>query len=267
MDKLNQILEAKRVEVAGAKRLLSVFELEKSPHFNRPVQSFSASLRRGGPAIIAEMKRRSPSKGDINKEADVSLVVPGYAAAGAAAVSVLTDRDFFGGGAHDLLQARALVDIPLLRKEFIVDQYQIIEARALGADAILLIAAALNPTVVKSFTGFAHSLGMEVLLEVHDMDELRESLDSGADAIGVNNRNLKTFRVDLDTSRQLIDFIPDSVPAVAESGIEDPAVVRELYGLGYSGFLIGQRFMQTSDPGAACAGFISSLTDLVQNRG
>lgn len=261
MDKLNQILEAKRAEVAGAKRLLSVFELEKSPHFNRPVHSFSAALKQGKPGIIAEMKRRSPSKGDINKEADVAQVVPGYASAGAAAVSVLTDRDFFGGGAHDLLQARSLVDIPLLRKEFIVDQYQIIEARALGADAILLIAAALNPTMVKSFVGFAHSLGLEVLLEVHDMDELRESVDSGADAIGVNNRNLKTFQVDLNTSRRLIDYIPETIPAVAESGIEDPAVVRELFDIGYAGFLIGQRFMQTSDPGKACAEFIKQLNE------
>lgn len=266
MDKLDQILEVKRAEVAGSKRLLSVFELEKSPHFSRPVHSLSDALKPGSPSIIAEMKRRSPSKGDINKEADVTKVVPGYAAAGAAAVSVLTDRDFFGGGAHDLLQARSLVEIPLLRKEFIIDQYQIIEARALGADAILLIAAALNPTVVKSFIGFAHSLGLEVLLEVHDMDELRESLDSGADAIGVNNRNLKTFKVDLDTSRRLIDFIPETIPAVAESGIEDPEVVRELAALGYSGFLIGQRFMQTSDPGKACADFVAQVRDQKFNR-
>jgi len=267
MNTLDRIVAFKSVEVDRAKRLLSHFELEKSEYFNRTCHSLSAALRSAGMGIIAEHKRRSPSKGAIHADADVAQIVPGYAAAGVAGISVLTDQEFFGGAANDLLKSRSLVGIPLLRKEFIIDQYQIVEAKALGADAILLIAAIHNPTILKALTGFAHNLGLEVLLEVHDMEELHASVDSGADMIGVNNRNLKTFEVDLNTSRKLIDFIPSSIPAVAESGIEDTAVVRELHGLGFSGFLIGQRFMEDNDPGRACMDFMNELkTPLSSSR-
>lgn len=259
MNQLEKIVEVKYAEVASAKQLLSSKNLEKMANFSRPTISLSHSVRTAGMGVIAEMKRRSPSRGAINQQAKVEHVVPGYAHAGAAGISVLTDREFFGGGPEDLIAARSCVTIPILRKEFIIDQYQIIEARALGADAILLIAAILNPAVLKLFIGFAHSLNLEVLLEVHDKEELLVAIDCGADLIGVNNRNLKTFEVSLDTSRRLIDFIPASVPAVAESGIEDPLVVKELHALGYSGFLIGQRFMQTDDPGRSCGDFIRAL--------
>lgn len=266
MDKLQQIVGVKRGEVEQARGLVSIDELQRAAHFGRSPRSLSASLRSAAPGVIAEMKRRSPSKGDINKDARVGEVVAGYARAGAAGISVLTDRQFFGGSQEDLLTARKLVETPLLRKEFIVDTYQIIESKALGADAILLIAAVLDPDQVRSFTGLAHSIGLEVLLEVHDLEELQATLGSGADMIGVNNRNLKTFQVDLDTSRQLIRHIPKGVQAVAESGIEDPAVVLDLQAAGYSGFLIGQRFMETADPGESCAAFISRIRHSTPNH-
>lgn len=260
MDILERINQSKQVEVSAARLRRPTEELERSVHFKRTVHSLSGAIRSSGHyGIIAEFKRRSPSKGDINYGAKVDVIVPGYAAAGAAAISVLTDHGYFGGSSADLLKARQLVDVPLLRKDFIVDEYQILEARALGADAILLIAASLKAEQLKQFTTIAHTLGLEVLLEVHDLRELEDGLEAGADLIGVNNRNLKTFHTDLNTSRLLIRHIPSSVVAIAESGIESPEVLAELRHLGYRGFLIGQQFMQQPDPPRACQELIKSV--------
>ncbi|MFM7193987.1 MAG: indole-3-glycerol phosphate synthase TrpC [Bacteroidota bacterium] len=260
MDILQRINQAKREEVATSRVSRPPEELERSVHFNRSIRSLSNSILSSEQfGIIAEFKRRSPSKGDIRAGAVVDEIVPGYAAVGAAAISVLTDQSYFGGSSADLLQARRLVDVPLLRKDFIVDEYQILEARALGADAILLIAASLTPEQLKRFTTYAHALGLEVLLEVHDLQELEVGLEAGADLIGVNNRNLKTFHTDLNTSRLLIRHIPASVVAIAESGIESPEVIAEFRNLGYRGFLIGQHFMQQPDPPTACQELIKSV--------
>lgn len=260
MDVLNRINDTKRTIVADAKLERPVSVLERSIHFDRPVFSLSAAVRTSADhGIIAEFKRRSPSKGDIRANAKVSDIIPGYVSAGAAAISVLTDRQFFGGSNEDLEQARGLVQVPLLRKDFIIDEYQIFEARAIGADAILLIAASLRQEELKAFTACAHAIGLEVLLEVHDREELEIGLEAGADLIGVNNRDLRTFRTDLGTSRALIRHIPAGIAAIAESGIRSPEAISELSSIGYSGFLIGQHFMEQADPAEACQKLINSI--------
>ena len=260
MDILERINESKRAIVAEARLARPIDMLERSIHFNRPVKSLSMAVRTSADhGIIAEFKRRSPSKGDIRASARVADIIPGYVSAGAAAISVLTDGHFFGGSNEDLQQARALVQAPLLRKDFIIDEYQIFEARAIGADAILLIAASLGQQELKRFTATAHGIGLEVLLEVHDLIELEIGLEAGADLIGVNNRDLRTFRTDLDTSRTLIRHIPSTITAISESGIETPEAIAELAAAGYSGFLIGQHFMEQADPAAACDRLIHSI--------
>jgi indole-3-glycerol phosphate synthase len=197
----------------------------------------------------------------INQVSPVAEVVRGYESAGASGVSVLTDTKYFGGALDDLLQARAELSIPLLRKEFMIDPYQVVEAKAYGADAILLIAAVLVPEAVTQLAKQARDLGMQVLLEVHDLEELQRSDLSHVDMIGVNNRNLKTFEVSLDTSRKLSEFIPDDKLSVSESGISDPKAIRELKNYGFRGFLIGENFMKTDRPGSAAKEFINELGD------
>jgi indole-3-glycerol phosphate synthase len=209
--------------------------------------------------IIAEIKRKSPSKGVINPYVSVERTSIGYMQAGASALSVLTDKQFFGGSNEDLTLARKYNFCPILRKDFTIDEYQIVEAKSIGADAILLIAAALNAATLKSLASFAHSFGLEVLLEVHNEEELRENLDAGADLIGVNNRNLKTFELSIEVSKKLASLIPSSIVKVSESGIESVQVILELKKFGYQGFLMGQNFMQHSRPEVACKEFIDDL--------
>src|SRR5690606_7614680 len=201
--------------------------------------------------IIAEYKRASPSKGIINDRFTVAEVVSGYQEAGVSAVSVLTDRDFFKGSLDDLEAARAALQLPVLRKDFVIDAYQISEAKAHGADIILLIAAILTPAQVKALSEHARRLGMSVLLEVHNREELERSIVDTVDAIGVNNRNLHDFSVSLDHSLSLVEHIPDSFIKVSESGISDPATIRMLREAGFNAFLIGGDFMKTTDPAAA----------------
>ncbi|HNT51087.1 MAG TPA: indole-3-glycerol phosphate synthase TrpC, partial [Cyclobacteriaceae bacterium] len=186
--------------------------------------------------------------------------------AGASALSVLTDTKYFGGSSDDLIKARKVNSCPILRKDFTVDEYQIIEAKSIGADAILLIAAALNPVRLKQLTATAHSLNLEVLLEVHNREELDANLDAGADLIGINNRNLKTFVTDVNLSAQLASFIPNSFVKVSESGIENPETIIALKQHGYQGFLMGQSFMQHSNPELACREFITELKRLESKR-
>lgn len=259
---LDKIIAEKRREVARRAAEAPAIAWQELPGFTRPVLSARVALTAAGSSgIIAEFKRRSPSKGPINGAAAAGATTAGYAAAGAAVLSVLTDEPFFGGTPDDLRAARAACPAtPILRKDFIISEYQITEARALGADLILLIAACLTPAEVRQLSQFAHSLGLEVLLEVHDEAELRAHLTDTVDLVGVNNRNLATFATDVDTSARLAALIPDTFVKVAESGLQHAATIRELRRAGYRGFLIGEMFMKTPDPAAALAGLIAELS-------
>jgi indole-3-glycerol phosphate synthase len=262
MNILEQIIASKRVEVARRKREKPVHLLEMSPFFNRNTLSLAQSLR--DPAktgIITEFKRKSPSKGIINGNADVSDVTGKYTAYGASGLSVLTDSDYFGGSEADLQQAR-LNNIPILRKDFMVDEYQVLEARAMGADVILLIAACLTPSEVLALASFARNLQLEVLLELHAEDEL-DHINSYTELVGINNRNLKTFEVDMDKSISMAEKIGKSALRIAESGIREPEDVVRFRSIGFEGFLIGERFMKENDPGLA----FKSFADQIKRRG
>lgn len=260
MNILDKIVLRKREEVEQAKKLVSLKELENGMYFNRTpysLKEFMLAADRTG--IIAEFKRRSPSKGIINDHSTVVEVTNGYAAAGASAISVLTDIDFFGGHPNDLLEARAANTVPLLRKDFMIDEYQIVEAKGLGADIILLIAAILTPAQIDTFAKLAKSLGLNVLLEVHNLEELQRSINPNVDAIGVNNRNLTDFSVNIQTSFDLAKEIPEEFLKVSESAISDPKVINQLKAAGFNGFLIGENFMKTADPAAAIRVFTEEM--------
>ena len=257
MNILERIVGDKRVEVDLKKSVLPLDYLRNSPMIEREVFSLRESLlERSG--IIAEFKRRSPSKQVINQKSGVAEVVSGYQGAGASGISVLTDTKYFGGSLDDLLQARAAVEIPVLRKDFMIDPYQLFEAKAFGADVILLIAAVLKPEKLKMLSQVAHDLGLEVLMEVHGEEELIRNDLTHIDLVGVNNRNLKTFEVSLETSKKLSGIIHGEKLAVSESGISDPGAIKELRDYGFKGFLIGENFMKTENPGAAAEEFIKS---------
>lgn len=258
---LDRIIAQKRVEVAQHRALVSERVLENYPLFSRVVNSTAASIRGvDSTGIIAEFKRKSPSKGLINGTADVTETTRGYVRAGAACLSVLTDEPFFGGTPADLQVARqANPNTPVLRKDFVIDAYQLLEAKAWGADLILLIAACLSPEEVVNLSEFAHELGLEVLLEVHDADELIRSLCDSIDLVGVNNRNLKTFETSVDTSIQLVNQIPASFVRVTESGLHDAATIVRLREAGYDAFLIGEAFMKTTAPDLALAALVGQL--------
>ncbi|PKB43426.1 indole-3-glycerol phosphate synthase [Cellulophaga sp. RHA19] len=259
MDILEKIVRDKRKEVDLRKSLIPVSQLEASVLFNRTTNSLATALKNSNSGIIAEHKRRSPSKAVINNSLSVQDVATGYQNAGVCGMSVLTDGKYFGGSLDDLLTARAAVQMPLLRKEFIIDEYQILEAKAYGADVILLIAAILTRDEIKQFSEFAKSLNLDVLLEVHNEEELHKSIMPSLDMLGVNNRNLKTFTVSLDTSKSLSKLIPNDFVKVSESGISNIEAIKELQPYGYKGFLIGENFMKTDNPGDSATNFIKSL--------
>ncbi len=265
---LDTILATTRATVARATQCEPAAELERRAAAHQP-RGWAAALRRKaktGAAIIAEIKKASPSKGLIRAEFDVAWLASRYAAGGAAALSVLTDEPYFQGALRNLEIASETVDLPCLRKDFTVDEYQIVEARAHRADAILLIAAALGDAEMKRFTAAAHDLSLDVLVEVHTAGELDRVLDAlggtGADAIGVNNRDLKTFDVRLETSLELIGRIPRNVVRVTESGIGTPEHIAQLRAAGFDAFLIGESLMRQPDPGAALAGLIANPVGL-----
>lgn len=263
MNILDEIIQHKRVEVAQRKRLYPVKSLEQSVYFQSPVLSLKEHVQRKDKSgIIAEIKRRSPSKGDINPHVSVEQTSVGYIQAGASALSVLTDKEFFGGSNEDLTLARKLNQCPILRKDFVVDEYQIVEAKSIGADAILLIAAALTAKEIFTLALFARSLQLEILLEVHNEKELQDNLDAPVNLMGVNNRDLKTFIMDVGISKRLSELIPDHFVKVSESGIEKTATIIELKQYGYQGFLMGQNFMQHPHPEIACQKFIDELYQL-----
>jgi indole-3-glycerol phosphate synthase len=258
MNILDKIVFDKRQEVALKKEMVPIKQLEASAGFSRQCYSLSENLRTSRSGIIAEHKRRSPSKSVINQDLNVWEVADGYHNAGACGMSVLTDSKYFGGSLDDLVLARS-VPIPLLRKEFIIDEFQVLEAKAQGADVILLIAAILDHNEIKNLSELAKSLDLEVLLEVHNKEELEKSIMPSLDMLGVNNRNLKTFEVQLETSRSLSLEIPDDFVKVSESGISSIEAIQDLKNYGYQGFLIGENFMKTDDPGASARHFIKSL--------
>lgn len=257
---LDEIIAFKRTEVEERKGLYPTKLLEKSIYFPTDCVSLSKYITREDlSGIIAEIKRKSPSKGVINDYVSVERTSIGYMQAGASGLSILTDGHFFGGKSDDLTTARKFNFCPILRKEFIIDEYQIIEAKSIGADAILLIAAVLKPYEISALAGFAKSLGLEVLLEVHSADELEKSTVDELDIIGVNNRNLKTFEVSTQTSLDLLDLIPDQFVKISESGISSPETLLELKKAGFQGFLMGENFMRHSRPERACKEFIDKL--------
>jgi indole-3-glycerol phosphate synthase len=261
MGVLNEILKNTRAAIERRKKAMPLPALKNLPFFGRSCCSLRQTLlAHQGRAVIAEFKRRSPSNLHIHPDAAVARIVAGYAQAGAVAVSVLTDEAHFGGSLDDLLTARQHLNIPLLRKDFIVDAYQLWEAKAYGADVVLLIAAALSVNEAESFTQLAHSLGMEVLLEIHNLEELNQYQHIPADVVGVNNRNLQTLQTSIDTSVALARVFGNQVVRIAESGIREPDTAQKLAGCGYSGFLIGEYFMMQPDPAQACEDFIKQLT-------
>ena len=256
---LDQIIADKKTEIEIKKTIIPISQLEQSVLFDRPQNSLKERLCKSQSGVIAEHKRRSPSKAVINQSLNVQDVAKGYEQAGVCGMSVLTDTRYFGGNLDDLLLARASCEIPLLRKDFIIDTYQILEAKAYGADVILLIAAVLTQQQIKDLSLRAKELNLEVLLEVHNEAELYKALMPSLDMIGVNNRNLKTFKVDLKNSQNLSNIIPDDFVKVSESGISSVEAINDLKHYGYQGFLIGENFMKSENPGQSAKDFIEIL--------
>ena len=256
---LDKITAYKLKEVEAKKEAIPTRLFEKFPLFAKETKSLAEALKISTTGIIAEHKRRSPSKSIINDLVLMHEVALGYQEGGATGISVLTDSNFFGGCLDDLLLAEKTVHIPILRKEFIIDPYQIYESKAYGADAILLIAACLSAEELKQFSHLAKSLKMDVLLEVHDFEDLEKSLLPNVDMIGVNNRNLKNFKVNIDISKKLSAEIPKEFVKISESGISEIETIKELRTLGYEGFLIGESFMKTENPGETAKAFIKTL--------
>lgn len=256
---LEQIIADKIKEIDLKKSIIPIHQLEQSVLFERSKNSLRNRLVHSKSGIIAEHKRRSPSKSIINQNLNVKDVAKGYETAGVCGMSVLTETKYFGGNLDDLLLARASCQLPLLRKDFIIDSYQIFEAKACGADVILLIAAILTPQQIKDFSILAKTLNLEVLLEIHNEEELRKSIMPSLDMIGINNRNLKTFEVDLKHSKDLSALIPGDFVKISESGISSTEAIKLLRPYGFQGFLIGENFMKTNNPGHSAADFIKTL--------
>lgn len=257
-DILSEIIANKRFEVDFQKRSISFEQLQESVDLSSPTRSMRESLIKSDSGIIAEFKRRSPSKGWINEYAQPEDIIPGYEKAGASALSILTDEKFFGGTMRDVRTARPLTNLPILRKEFIIDPYQVYQARIIGADAILLIAAALEVNQCSDLTQQAHELGLEVLLEIHSEDEL-VYINNDIDMVGINNRNLGSFHTDIANSFRLAELLPNNKALISESGISDTDTVRRLQMAGFKGFLMGETFMKTSNPANALREFITAL--------
>jgi indole-3-glycerol phosphate synthase len=258
MNILDTIIAAKQHEVASRKKAISILQLEQQPHFLQPLPSLRQSLLHPSTnGIIAEFKRKSPSKGNIHLDADVVSVTQAYASAGASGISVLTDEKFFGGSWADL-EAAIQWGVPVLRKDFIIDEYQLVEARAHGAAVILLIAACLTPLQVKTLAATARSLGLEILLELHDASELAH-IHPSVTLVGINNRNLKNFEVNWQHSIELAAQIPAEFPSIAESGIDSIETLLQLQSAGFSGFLMGEYFMKQANPAEAFVRFSQTL--------
>lgn len=254
---LDKIIEQKKEEVAAAKLRISLDRLKDTAFFGRPTYSLKESIKNKS-GIIAEFKRQSPSKGIINNNAEPLEVVSAYEKFGASGISILTDHDFFGGNLNDVLSVRNEINIPILRKDFMIDEYQFYEAKSIGADVVLLIASCLSPAQVQEFTDLAQELKMEVLLEIHTEDELKH-FNSKIHLVGINNRNLKDFKVDLQHSVQLKNQLPKGVLSVAESGIYSLKDFQFLKEKGFDSFLMGEYFMKNTNPAKAFEEFASQI--------
>jgi indole-3-glycerol phosphate synthase len=251
-DRLGAIVERRRADVAAAKRARPLAALRDALAGASPPRGFRRALAQPGLQVIAEIKRRSPSAGALREDAQPADLAPRYERAGAAALSILTEPHHFNGTLDDLVAGRAAVSLPVLRKDFTVDPYQLVEARAAGADAVLLIVASVADALAE-LRAEAKSLGLDVLVEVHDARELELALRAGADLIGINNRNLHDFSIDLATTEQLRPLVPAGVLAVGESGIETPADMQRIAAAGVDAVLIGSALMRSADPGAHLA--------------
>jgi indole-3-glycerol phosphate synthase len=256
---LEKIINSKIEEVKVLKNQYSIKDFEKRSLFQRKTESLKIRLELSHHGIIAEHKRKSPSKSVINNDIKLEEVILGYDTANVSGISVLTDKKYFGGNTNDLLKARELTKIPIIRKEFIIDEFQILEAKACGADVILLIAACLNEKQIKNLSEFAKSLNLEVLIEIHNNQELEKCLLNSIDIIGVNNRNLKTFEVDIENSINLSEIIPENFVKISESGISSAKEISILRKHGFKGFLIGETFMRKKDPGKEVLKMINEI--------
>ena len=266
MSALTKIIADKYFAVEQQKGQVPISLLERSVFFGQDAISLKNTLvATTNLGIIAEYKRQSPSKGIIYTPNDVRRITTGYIAAGASALSILTDIKYFGGSNDDITIARKYNECPILRKDFTIDEYQIIEAKSIGADAILLIAAALDAKQIKQFTAVAHNLGLEVIVEIHDSEEL-DKLPTDVDIIGINNRNLKTMRVDITQSFELIKQLPANAVKISESGISQAQSIIDLHKAGFNGFLMGEYFTKNDRPEVACAEFIKQVQLLIDNK-
>lgn len=257
MNILDKIIARKKQEIEDSKSKVSLEKLKDSKFFGRKTFSLKESLESKS-GIIAEFKRQSPSKGIINNEISPLEVASAYEKFGASGISILTDKDFFGGSFDDILSVRNHINIPILRKDFMVDDYQFYEAKSIGADVILLIAACLSPNQVLEFTELAHDLDLEVLLEIHTVEELQH-INKNIDFVGINNRNLKDFKVDLQHSVNLKNQLPENILSVAESGIYNEEDFKYLKEKGFNGFLMGEYFMKNKKPGNKFSEFVSNV--------
>lgn len=260
-DILDEIIAHKRIEIAAQEQNVPISFLEDLLEKNddmAKVHSMKASLAASATGIIAEFKRRSPSKDWINRDADAKVIPASYQQAGASALSILTDEHFFGGGLRDIRAARPTVSLPILRKDFIISRYQLLQAKAAQADAVLLIAAALSKEECSTLACEAHKLGLEVLLEMHHEGEL-DYVNEYVDMAGINNRNLGTFHTDVENSFRMAEKLPADILKVSESGISDPQTVKLLRQEGFRGFLIGETFMKTANSGNTLSTFIKEL--------
>ena len=256
---LDKIVEDKKIEINKLLSNSSISKLENSHLFSRKCISLKESIKNNNSGIICEFKRRSPSNQNINYISSLSDVVSGYEEAGAAGLSILTNKKYFDGDTQDIIDIRDISNLPILRKEFIISEYQVIEAKSIGSDAILLIASILSEEEIIGYSSLAKSIGLEVLLEIHSEDELYKISGDDIDIIGVNNRNLDTLEVDLNNSIELYGKIPSKFVKISESGISEVESILKLKELGYNGFLIGEKFMKTYNPMESAYNFIKKI--------
>ena len=259
MNILSKIVAIKKQEITQKKKVRCLDEIKSSENFNRKTHSLSQKIKESEISIIAEHKRKSPSKKEINFKTPSEQIITGYEKNGATAISILTEKNFFSGSENDLILARKLTNLPILRKDFIVDEYQIFESKYLGADAILLIATCLNKNEIIKFSNLAKQQDLDVLVEIHSKDELEKVCIDSVDIIGVNNRNLKDFSVNIENSIDIGKEIPDSFVKISESGLYNSEELKRLIEFGYDGFLIGELFMRESDPGDELSKLINRI--------
>ena len=256
---LDKIIHDKKIEIKTLSDIVPVSDLEKQKDFTKKCKSLKESIKKSKSGIICEFKRKSPSNGNINYTYNISDVIKGYEKAGAVGVSILTNKKYFDGSISDINDVKTSIEIPILRKEFVISEYQIIEAKSIGSDSILLIASILSKEQIKNYSSLAKSLGLEVLLEIHSIDELNEVSKYDIDIIGVNNRNLDTLEIDIKNSIEIFKKIPGEFIKISESGISKVESIVKLNKVGYDGFLIGENFMKSSKPEESAYNFIKQV--------